>query len=443
MWTDTIAAIATPSGVGGVAIVRISGREAVTVASRVFLPVNAKKVEEFEPYKMVPGKISCGSYYDFGLCVVFKAPKSFTGEDVVELHCHGGVNVTRAVLSEVLKNGATLAGRGEFTRRAFLNGKLSLAAAEGLGDMITGESEAEVKAGYLLYHEKLTSMVKELQNKLTGALAGIDAAIDYPEEDLEVEKIGSLFDALDEVIKEEEKILATYQTGKKIKSGVTVALCGKPNTGKSSLLNALLGYDKAIVSNIAGTTRDAVEGQIEIDGLKFNLYDTAGIRENADEIEAIGITRAEQIIRAADLVLFVFEAREVNEEDAAVLESLKGKPIIKVMNKIDLEGGIESDADILVSAKTGEGIPRLKSLMKEKSVVSYAEDSAYLIEERHYAALKRSLASAKKARESENLPLELISLDVKEAWDALGEITGETATEAIISEIFSKFCVGK
>ena len=236
--------------------------------------------------------------------------------------------------------------------------------------------------------------------------------------------------------------------GKKIKSGVTVAICGKPNTGKSSLLNRLLGYDKAIVSSIAGTTRDAVEGTLEIEGRKFNLYDTAGVRESGDVIENIGIERAESIIRSADVVVFVTDisARgKTDEEDARVLAMVEGKPLIKVFNKVDISTDeTETDADVYTSAITGEGISKLKQLLYEKGFGMRSEDAAFLIEQRHFDALERAKASLRRgiaACASE--PLDLIGIDVKEAWDALGEITGETATEAIIQEIFEKFCVGK
>jgi tRNA modification GTPase len=242
-------------------------------------------------------------------------------------------------------------------------------------------------------------------------------------------------------------LAATYAVGKKIKSGVTVALCGKPNTGKSSLLNRLLGYDKAIVSEIAGTTRDAVEGVLEIDGRKFNLYDTAGVHDSGDRIENIGIERAGSIIRSADVAVFVADSAEgVDEEDARVLQMLQGKPLIKVFNKIDItHDETPTDADVLTSAVTGEGIEKLKRLLYEKSFGARGEDAAFLIEERHFEALQRAKVSLEKAIEGCHvmMPLDLIGIDVKEAWDALGEITGETATEAIIEEIFSKFCVGK
>ena len=384
---------------------------------------------------------------DYGMAVYFKAPHSYTGEDVVEFQCHGGESIARGVLKKALSLGAKSAGKGEFTKRAFLNGKLSLASAEGVADMINGESAAEVKAGYMLYSEKLTAEVVSAQERLKNLLAGIDVSVDYPEEDIEEQHIGELKAALQILLADLQKLLSTYSLGKKIKSGITVAICGKPNTGKSSLLNRLLGYDKAIVSSVAGTTRDAVEGTIEIRGAKFNLYDTAGVRESEDDIENIGISRAESIIRACDVAVFVADlSRGVDEEDARVLTMVQDKPLIKVFNKVDATSDdTDTDADVHTSAMTGEGIERLKSLLYERGFGSdQAEDAAFLIEQRHFDALSRAADSLRVAITACDFqPLDLIGIDVKAAWDALGEITGETATEAIITEIFEKFCVGK
>ena len=448
MMEENIAAIATPPGKGGVAIIRISGKNPLELAAKMFVPAGKTKVADFEPYRMYPGRIDGGNFEDYGLCVYFKAPASYTGEDIVEFQCHGGESVARGILKQTFRLGARSAGRGEFTKRAFLNGKLSLASAEGVADMINGESEAEVKAGYLLYSEKLTDKVRALQAELKTLLAGIDVSVDYPEEDIEEQHIAELVVSLKKLSGDIQTLTESYAVGKKIKSGVTVAICGKPNTGKSSLLNRLLGYDKAIVSNVAGTTRDAVEGTLEIDGRKFNLYDTAGVRESGDFIENIGIERAESIIRAADVAVFVADMSAqggVDEEDARVLAMVQGKPLIKVINKIDItRDETDTDADVYTSAVTGEGIAKLKRLMYEKGFGARTEDAAFLIEERHFDALKRALDSLQKAIFAcESQPLDLIGIDVKEAWDALGEITGETATEAIIQEIFEKFCVGK
>ena len=447
MQEENIVAIATAPGRGGVAIIRVSGKSALALAEKMFTPVGKVQVANFEPYRMYPGTIDGGAFHDFGLCVYFKAPASYTGEDVVEFHCHGGENLSRGILKQAIRLGARSATKGEFTKRAFLNGKLSLSSAEGVADMINGESDAEVKAGFLLYSEKLTREVKSLQAELTTLLAGIDVSVDYPEEDIEEQHIEELKVSLIALKERVEKLLAGYATGKKIKSGVTVVLCGKPNTGKSSLLNTLLGYEKAIVSEIAGTTRDAVEGCIEINGRKFNLYDTAGVRQSGDKIENIGIERAQSLIKACDLAVFIADSsRGVDEEDGKILDMLKGKPLIKVVNKIDLtRDDTDSDADVLTSAVTGEGVQKLKNLLYEKSYGNRGEDEAFLIEERHYNALGRSYGALERAITACEIgqPLDLIGIDVKESWDTLGEITGETATETIIEEIFAKFCVGK
>ncbi len=443
---ENIAAIATASGKGGVAIIRISGKSPLEIAEKMFTPTGKTPVSNFEPYRMYPGTIHADNFTDYGLCVYFKAPASYTGEDVVEFQCHGGETIARGILKKTFSLGAKSAGKGEFTKRAFLNGKLSLASAEGIADMINGESEAEVKAGYLLYSEKLTNLVKDLQADLKNLLAGVDVSVDYPEEDIEEQHVEELKFSLLAIKKRLRALTSEYDSQKKIKSGVTVALCGKPNTGKSSLLNKLLGYEKAIVSDIAGTTRDAVEGTIEIRGRKFNLYDTAGVRESGDKIESIGIQRAETIIKSADVAVFVTDfASGIEEEDARVLEMLKGKPLIKIINKSDLnKDETDTDADVLTSAVTGEGILKLKELLYEKGFGATSEDAAFLIEQRHFDALKEALESIERAINACGIePLDLIAIDVKAAWSALGEITGETATEAIIEEIFSKFCVGK
>ena len=273
---EVIAAISTASGTGGVAVVRLSGSGALDIALKMFEP--SRKIAEIQPNRMYAGNIVCDGFCDYGFMVYFKAPKSFTGEDIVEFQCHGGVQITRGVLKRVLSLGARAAERGEFTRLAFLNGKLSLASAEGMADMINAESLALVRAGSMMYFEKLTREVKDLQSKLKDILALIAVEIDYPEEDLDGVTAREISRDVSALSNDIIRLKDTYSGGKKIKSGVLVAICGEPNTGKSSLLNALLGYDKAIVSSVAGTTRDAVEGEIAIEGVKFNLVDTAGIR---------------------------------------------------------------------------------------------------------------------------------------------------------------------
>ena len=433
---DVISAISTAYGVGGVAIIRLSGENSLNIAKKMFLPVGKTAVKDFKPNVMYAGNIDGGDFQDFGMCVYFKAPKSFTGEDTVEFHCHGGVQISRGILKRTIELGARAADRGEFTKRAFINGKLSLSSAEGMINMINAESLASLRAGSMLYSEKLTDEIKVFQSELTDILARIAVDIDYPEEENEgsFDEICSAIASLSERL---NTLASTYSVGKKIKDGVTVALCGKPNTGKSSILNALLGYDKAIVSSEAGTTRDAVEGEMYIDGVKYNLIDTAGIRLQAGEVESIGIERAKKIISSADIILSISDGHgkaEIGDYSGTVIE---------VFNKCDINFPKEK-YDIKISAKTGEGIDGLKKIISKNSIGETSLEKAYIIEERHYSALKRANEALKSAVSSvSGLSLDMLSVDLKEAWDDLGEITGETANEQIISTVFEKFCVGK
>lgn len=443
MQGECIAAISTAPVVGGVAIIRISGACALDVASQMFVPAGKRAVKDFKPRYMYSGNILAeGGITDFGLCVYFRAPHSFTGEDVVEFHCHGGVQLSRAVLKRAFACGARAAKAGEFTMRAFLNGKISLSAAEGMADMINGQSTAEVRAGSLLYSGKLTKEARAVQDELKNILAKIGADVDYPEEDIERTELISVKDDIAALEERLNAFVAAYTGGKVIKNGVTVAICGRPNAGKSSLLNALLGYDKAIVSSYAGTTRDVVEGSIELGGIRFNFYDTAGIRETSGEVEREGIDRAKKTLASADLALIVYEGAFGKEERELVSEC--SCPVIKVRNKRDISDAPGGEEDVFISALTGEGIEKLKTMMKERALPQGSSDGAFIIEERHYMALKRAAAALKNAKEAAGVvPLDIISVDLQSAWDILGEITGETATEEIIDTIFSKFCVGK
>lgn len=432
--TDCIAAIATAHGTGGVAVIRLSGENALGLAKKMFSPVR----EKVTPNRMYAGNISGDGFTDYGFMVYFKAPHSFTGENVVEFHCHGGVQIARGILKKCLSLGARAAERGEFTKRAFLNGKLSLSSAEGMIDMINAESLALIRAGSMMYTEKLTREVKEIQNELKDVLAAIAVEIDYPEEDADGADLKNIGLKLSKIYGDTEKLAESYKSGKKIKDGVTVALCGVPNVGKSSLLNALLGYERAIVSAEEGTTRDAVEGSVEIDGVKFDLVDTAGIRERAGTVESIGIERAKAVIRSADAVLLVTDGKT----DCEIVSGATGK-IIKVFNKCDCLKPF-GEYDIALSAKTGEGVDKLKNLLLETCGGEITSDKAYIVEERHFDALKRAMHSLRSAKEGLfGVTLDLIAVDLKDAWDALGEITGETASEEIISTVFAKFCVGK
>lgn len=444
MKNDNIAAISTALGAAGVAVIRISGDTPLTVAEKLFKPLGKISVSDFEPNKMYVGEINADDFCDFGMCVFFKAPRSFTGENVVEFHTHGGTAIVKGVLKKILASGARLAERGEFTKRAFMNGKLSLSSAEGLIDMINSETESGVRTGYALYREKLTAKITEMQNVLLDAVSQIDVDMDFPEEDLEATSETRVREDLENVLAQTEKLISTFRTGRVLKNGVKVGIVGKPNTGKSSLLNALLSYDKAIVSGIAGTTRDVVEGAIDVDGVRFNLYDTAGIRDTDDEIEHVGVAMSEKTVKECDALLFVADAGDITEEDEKIYASVKDKNVIFVVNKTDLSDEKDERADVYISAASGENVEELKKMLYERFVGKVDTNADYLCEERHLAALSAArdkISSALSVLGKE--PLDILAIDVRAAWQSLGEITGKTATEEIINNIFSKFCVGK
>ncbi len=445
MKSENIAAISTGLVASGVAVIRISGDNPLDIAKEMFRPLGKTKVVDFEPNRMYVGEISAQGFTDFGMCVYFKAPFSFTGEDTVEFHSHGGLAITKGILRKILSLGARLATNGEFTKRAFMNGKLSLSSAEGLIDMINSESVSGVKAGYYLYREKLTNEIISLQDLITDVLAQVDCDMDFPEEDLEQTSTEAVESTLNTVISRIEKLISTYRVGRTLKNGVRVAIVGKPNTGKSSILNALLNYEKAIVSDIAGTTRDVVEGALDYNGVTFNLFDTAGIRESDDSIENLGVILSKKTLDESDVILFVLDGGDISKDDKDILEFIKDKNYIVAVNKTD-KGDYRFDrADIYVSAKTGENLAELKELLYNKSVGSGIDlNGDFLCEERHFNALNKAKEKLLSARSAIGLvSLDMLAIDIKDGWDALGEISGKTATEEIINDIFSKFCVGK
>lgn len=444
MVSENITAISTALGASGVAVIRISGDSPLKIAEKMFKPVGKVKVCDFEPNKMYAGEILAEDFNDFGMCVYFKAPKSFTGEDTVEFHSHGGVAITKGILKKILSLGVRLAKNGEFTKRAFMNGKLSLASAEGMIDMINSQSIGGVKAGYSLYREKLTKKIDQMQNVLLDAISQVDVDIDFPEEGLEKTSLNKVSTALNEVLTETNNLIDTFSVGRVLKNGVKVGIVGKPNTGKSSLLNALLTFDKAIVSDIAGTTRDVVEGAIDINGIRFNFSDTAGIHDSNDKIENIGVELSKKVLNESDVILFVVDGDNVNGLDDEIYSIVKDKNTIFIVNKIDKSNYKDERADIYISAKENQNIDYLKQMLFEKSVGSVDLNADYLCEERHIEALKSAKEKLSSALSLINsVPLDILSIDIKSAWSILGEITGKTATEEIINNIFSKFCVGK
>ena len=442
---DTIAAIATPLGTGAVGIIRLSGESALEIAARVFSPYKLTSLKDAAPYMMYLGRLDCGGVKDRALAVFFRAPASYTGEDMVEFHCHGGAALLGHVLNGLLSLGARIADRGEFTRRAFLNGKMDLSDAEGVIDMINGESAAAVNAGYRLATGGTSAAVRALTAPLLDVIAHMEAALDYPEE-MEEESRLAAKPVIDALIEKTRALLLTCRRGSIVKNGITAAIVGETNVGKSSLLNALAGRERAIVTEIAGTTRDSIEESVEWRGVTLRFIDTAGIRESADPVESLGIRRSRNIASSSDIVLLVSDgSRPNNAKKSELLKDVDKKtPVIEVVNKSDLMPKKKSSG-FSISAKTGENVDALKDKIVETVLGENIDASGELITSlRHKEALERALTSLISAKENfDAVPAECTLLDLRAAYSAFGEITGDTADEKIIDTIFSKFCLGK
>lgn len=443
---STIASISTPLGKGAISIVRMSGENALNVALKLF---SAKKLtkENIEPRKMYLGNFEIEkNIYEKCLMVYFKNPYSYTGEDLVEFQIHGGIIITQKILQKCLENGAIMAQAGEFSKRAFLNGKISLDEAESIVEIIDSESESELKANLNLAKGSLFQKVKELQDILTNTLAKIEVTLDYPEEDVDETVREEIFKDVNFVEKEIDKILKNSENYTYIKNGINVAIIGKTNVGKSSLLNALLGENKAIVTNIEGTTRDSVEGFFFYNGIKVNLIDTAGIRESIDEVEKIGIEKSKESLKSADLVLLVFDGSEkLSKNDEKIKQYCKGKTFITVINKTDKQRVVpKQEKEIEVSAFENKNIEKLKEkifnlIIKEE--INF--NNLIITNERQINELKNAKLIIKDINLAKNRVLEIISMLIKNLWKTLGKITGNTENEDIINLIFSKFCLGK
>ncbi len=441
---STIAAISSPIGAGGIGIVRVSGAEALSIADAIFNFGKSSDVRNTEkqiwtPFKMNFGTFIADDFCDRGYAAYFPAAQAYTGEDTVEFYLHGGARIMQGALDTLLKKGARLADHGEFTKRAFLSGRLELADAEGVIDMINADSAAALRAAYRLMDGGLTRTIVGISDKLEALIAGLEATLDYPEE-TEDEVLPALEDGIRDCLREVNALLDTAAQGKIAKFGINAVLAGDVNAGKSSLMNAMLKAERAIVTDIAGTTRDTVEDSFEYDGVRINLVDTAGMRDTDDVVEAQGVARAKKAVDGADIVLHV-----IDKSDPSRMEyDFYGKRVFTVYNKCDVAGfAIPRMADTFaVSALTGEGVDMLvKAIAAQYKGV--AAGGEMLTNQRHISAMleaKRALESAKNAI---GATADCILIDLREAYDALGQITGKTATEDVVDAIFSRFCVGK
>lgn len=442
---STIAAVSTPVGAGGIGILRVSGEDAIAVADAIFISGDKSAGETLRanPRKMVFGTFGAEDFCDKGYAVYFPAREAYTGEDTVEFYLHGGVRIMRGALDAALRHGAVMAKRGEFTLRAYLAGRMSLADAEGVADMINAESAAALRAAYRQMEGSLTRAVDAVLDELLDIMSGLEAVLDYPEE-TEDEVLPPLEGRVRAVLGRVDALLATATTGDMAKHGVTAVLAGKPNAGKSSLMNALLGRDRAIVTDIPGTTRDILEGSVECDGVKINIVDTAGLRESADRVESEGVRRALDAAQHADVVLYVLDTTAPDGEDWEVPD-FGGTRVFTVRNKCDLTSFTcpRMYGCFAVSAKDGTGVDGLLHAVAALYREGETADGEVITSERHKDALYRAKRALESAVLQINATTDCVLIDLREAYDALGEITGRTASEDVVNDIFDKFCVGK
>ena len=454
---ETIAAISTPRGEGGIGIIRISGDDSFEILNKIFKAKNPNKDLGF--YKFNYGFIFDGDYMlDEAMVVRMKGPKTYTCENVVEINCHGGYLVTQKILELVLKKGARHAEKGEFTKRAFMNGRIDLSQAEAVMDIIQGKTEKSISLSLEQLRGDLRDKIQNLKKLLLDVTAHVNVVLDYPEEGIDEPLPAHLRDNLENVHMEINKLISSYDKGKKIKEGIKTAIIGKPNVGKSTLLNSLLKEERAIVTHIPGTTRDIIEEVINVRGIPLVLVDTAGIRETEDLVENIGVEKSKEIIEKSDLILFVLDAsRELEKDDHQIIELIKenNKKAIILLNKIDLSRKITRenidffDGEILeISAKEETGIEEMEERIYNYILEEDVEDSSeklVITNIRHKSALEKTKEAVENIFETidSEMPMDLISVDLKEALDSLSEITGEISSEDILDHVFSNFCVGK
>ncbi len=457
---STIAAISTAPAIGGIGIVRMSGKDCFEVLEKIFKPKNPETIENIDGYRIKYGTIvnpETNRIVDEVLVSYFKCPKSYTAENMCEINSHGGIVVLREILELCLKNGAELAKPGEFTERAFLNGRIDLTQAEAIIDIINAKSTREAQESANQLEGYLSRKINEIREKIMDIMVNIEANIDYPEYDVEEVSNKDAENKLKEIENELIKLSKTFENGKILKEGVKIAIIGSPNAGKSSLLNSMLKEERAIVTDIAGTTRDIIEEQISIEGIPFKVIDTAGIRDAKDKIEQIGIEKSKKAANEADVILAVFDSSvPLNDEDREILNLLKHKKSIIVLNKTDLKQIVNNECKeiqdvntevINISLKNNEGLERIyESLVKMFNLNQINLDNELTITNiRHQELINKAIESTRMALNDLNnsMPIDIISINIKEILEHLGEITGDNVSEDIIKSIFAKFCLGK
>ena len=454
MKNSTIAAIATPHGTGGISVIRVSGDESISICDKIFKSKSGKKLKDVKTHTIHYGNIVLNDeIIDEVLVSVMRAPNTFTREDTVEINCHGGLLVTEKVLLATLSAGASLASAGEFTKRAFLNGRIDLSQAEAVIDVINSPSALALSVAANQVGGALSSDINALRDTILEILAQINVTVDYPEEDIDDVEKNILIDKLEDAKKKISDLLDTSHRGKLIKDGINTVICGKPNVGKSSILNLLARDSRAIVTDIAGTTRDVIEERIKLGNVVLNVYDTAGIRNTDDTIESLGIDKSRECIKNAELVLFVCDSVSgIEEADKEIFETLSGKNVIIIFNKSDVniqntDGLFSGYKKINLSAKTGDGLDELSSVIEEMFNLGKisAKDTNAITNLRHKEALSAAYTSISAAIDAlySFTPYDIVSIDLTDCASFLGEITGKTVSDEIVDKIFARFCLGK